>query len=184
MFTPHGVRNSEFGIRNHRFHSAFRIPHSAFSLLVGVFLLASSVEAAIEITTDGRSLFFGLMQTGEEKTLAEAGAFHNQVTVTTTSGRSWYLKISLLRPLSSGADLMPPETLQWQLTRTDGTGTEVNRGQFRSFSLAPELVYISGSDEVDGRPVRLQFRYLLRVPQAQVSGVYSTSIRFTLTEVL
>ena len=160
------------------------LPPRACSLLLGVLLFACSAEAAIELTTDGRSIFFGLMQPGQEKRLAEAGSFHNEVTVTSNNGQTWYLKVSLLRPMSAGAETIPPEAFQWQLTRTDGIGTEVSRGDFHSFSLVPELAYISGSGEAEGRPVRLQFQYQLRLPDAQVSGVYSTTIRFTLTEVL
>jgi hypothetical protein len=47
-----------------------------------------------------------------------------------------------------------------------------------------DLVYISGPAEAGGAPVRLRVRYRLRIPEAQASGVYTTTIRFTLSEVL
>jgi hypothetical protein len=152
-------------------------------LLVLAFSIAPAY-AALEVSTDHRSLFFGLMQPGERKTLAERGAFHNTVTVTSTGGRTWYLKISLLRPLSSGAETIPLERLRWQLIRTDGIGTAASQREFRSFSLVPDLVYIAAPGEADGRPVRFEFSYALELPEAVASGVYSTTIRFTLTEVL
>ena len=153
-----------------------------FLCLCGV--LVSSAFAGLGLSTDHRSLFFGLMQLGEEKTLAQSGSFQNEVICTSTSGVSWYLKISLLRPLTSGADSIPLENFGWQVTRTDGHGTVVNPSQSRGFGLTPDLVYISGPGDADGRPVRIQFRYMLKIPDAQVSGVYQTTIRFTLTEVL
>src|SRR3989338_2290328 len=147
-------------------------------------LVATPAFAALELSTDHRPLFFGLMQPGEEKALAQSGSFHTEVTCASTGGVTWYLKISLLQPLTSGAESIPFENVGWQVTRTDGNGTVVTPNQFQSFSATPNLVYISGPGEADGRPVRIQFRYLLKLPEAQVSGAYQANIRFTLTEVL
>jgi hypothetical protein len=147
-------------------------------------LAATPAFAALELSTDHRSLVFGLMQPGDEKTLAQSGGFHTEVTCTSTGGMTWYLKISLLQPLTSGGESIPLEHFGWQVTRTDGNGTVVTRNEFRSFSLTPDLVYISGPGEADGRLVRLQFRYLLKLPEAQVGGAYQANVRFTLTEVL
>ena len=66
----------------------------------------------------------------------------------------------------------------------DGAGTVVNQSQFRPFSLFPDLVYLSAPGEAAGAAVRLQFRYSLKVPEAQAAGSYHTTVRFTLTEVL
>ena len=147
-------------------------------------LMAAPAFAALEFSTDHRSLSFGLMQPGEEKILAQSGSFHTEVTCTSTNGVTWYLKVSLLQPLAAGGELIPPEDFGWQVTRADGTGTVVDSSQFRSFSMMPDLVYISGPGEADGRPVRIQFRYQLKLPEAQISGAYHANIRFTLTEVL
>jgi hypothetical protein len=139
---------------------------------------------ALELSTDHRALFFGLMQPGEEKTLEQAGSFHNEVTCSSTSAMPWYLKISVLQPLTSGVDEIPLERFTWQLVRTDGGGTTSHQGRFQSFELIPDLVYISGPGESSGQPIRFLFRYGLMLPEATASGSYSTTIRFTLTEVL
>ena len=145
---------------------------------------AGPAFAALELSTDHRPLFFGLMRLGEEKTLAESGTFHHEITCSSSGGATWYLKIHLLQPLSSGAEDIPLDRFQWQLTRTDGNGSVVTSSQFRSFTLAPDLVYISGPGEAGGTKIHLQFRYALTIPDTQVTGVYHTTIRFTLTELL
>lgn len=140
--------------------------------------------AALELSTDHRSLFFGLMELGEEKLLADAGSFHNEITCSSTEGRPWYLKVSVLQPLTSGSETIPLEQFAWQLAGTNGKGTVTNRNEFRAFALVPDLVYLSSPEEATGQSVQLQFRYSLKIPEAQVSGVYHTTVRFTLTEIL
>ena len=161
-----------------------RTPCRAAAALLVLAALIPPAFAAMEFSTDHRSLFFGLMQPGEEKILAQSGSFHTEVTCTSTSGMTWYLKVSLLQPMTSGGESIPLEGFGWQVTRSDGTGTVVSPNEFRNFSTTPDLVYISGPGDADGRPVRLQFRYQLKLPEAQVSGAYHANIRFTLTEVL
>lgn len=139
--------------------------------------------AAIEISTDYRPVFFGLMQLDEQKELAGLGAYHNQITCSSTNANTWYLKISLLQPLTSGAETIPSEYLKWQLVWTDGKGTVVSPYQFKEFRQFPDLVYISGSDEAGGNSITFQFKYSLKIPESQVSGVYNATIRFTLTEI-
>ena len=156
----------------------------AILLLVCVGV-AGPAFAALGLSTDHRSLPFGIMQLGEEKILAQAGSFQNEITCSSTGGNAWYLKISLIQPLTSGGgEAVPLDAFKWQLTRTDGNGSVVTQSQFRPFSLAPDLVYISGPGEAAGASIHFQFRYSLKVPDAQTTGVYSTTVRFTLTEIL
>ncbi|MBI2093654.1 MAG: hypothetical protein HYT88_02910 [Candidatus Omnitrophica bacterium] len=145
---------------------------------------APSVWAGFEISTDNRSLFFGLMHLGEEKTLSQFGNYHNQVTCTSTNGRSWNLKISVLHPLTSGRDNIPLEAFQWQMVSTNGKGTIPKLYQFSPFSLVPTLVYISHTDETAGSSIQFNFKYELKIPESQAAGAYQTTIRFTLTEIL
>ena len=124
------------------------------------------------------------MRLGEEKILAQSGTFHNEVTCSSTNGQAWYLKIDVLQPLTSGAETIPLEQFQWWLTSTTGHGTEAHPNAFTPFSLMPDTVYLSSTDEAAGNAVTFQFRYRLAIPERQVSGAYSTTIRFTLTELL
>ena len=143
-----------------------------------------TAEAGMTLSTDHRPVSFGLMRLEEEKTLAELGAYHHQITCSSTNGLSWYLKIQVLSPLSSGAETIPLEQFQWEVTSTSGRGTLTRPHQFTAFSLVPDLVSFSAPDEASGQTVTFQLRYLLKIPARQVSGIYQTTIRLTLTEVL
>lgn len=153
------------------------------ALALAAACAAPAVHAAMELRSDSRSLFFGLMELGEDKTLSQAGAYHNEIICASTGGRPWFLKVNALGPLASGAEEIPLERFSWQLVRAEGTGGGASPGEYRPFDLIPDTVYISGPGEDAGQPVRLQLRYRLRLPDAVVSGSYQTTIRFTLTEV-
>ncbi len=157
-------------------------------LILGIALIlcvAGSAEAGLTLTTDHRSLFFGPMKLGETKELASAGAYHNQITCSSTNGIQWYLKINIIQPLMSGMDQIPPENFRWQVVWTSGRGViPANRGTYKPFSMFPEMVYLSGPQESSGTAVDLQFKYSLEIPETQASGVYNAIIRFTLTEML
>jgi len=152
--------------------------------LVVVGLNAEPAHAALTLTTDHRSVSFGLMQLDEEKTLAEQGSFHNQITCASTGGRLWYLKIHVLQPLTAGAETVPLEAFKWAVTTPNGKGNVAHSNQLTPFNVVPDLVYISGANEAAGTTVTFQFRYSLKVPSAQLTGVYNTTIRFTFTEIL
>ena len=145
---------------------------------------AAGASAALTFSTDHRALFFGVMQLDETKELAQSGSFHNDVTVVSDNGATWYLKIHVLRPLSSGDQDIPLENFQWQLDNTTGHGTVQRRHEFVPFRQTPDLVYLSGADEAAGTAVHFQFLYRLHVPETQPAGVYQTTVRFTLTEIL
>ena len=147
-------------------------------------VLQTTAFASLELFTDNRSLFFGLMKVGEHKTLSDSGSYHNQVICASTGEATWYLKVNLLQPLTSGGEQIPLEHFTWQLSRVDGNGRVAQQSRPRSFSLSPDLVYLSGPGEASGTPVTLKFQYSLTIPEAQVAGVYQTTIRFTMTEIL
>ncbi len=154
--------------------------------LIGLlWLMAPTVcWAGLSLSTDHRQVDFGPMELGAHKELAQFGSHHNVITCSSTNGRIWSLHISVLQPLTSGSQTIPPEQFRWQLARTTGLGTLVNRFAFHPFSLVPEPVYISTDQEAAGQPIELDLKYSLTVPEIQVTGAYSTTIRLTLTEVL
>ena len=154
------------------------------SLLLVLVLPATALHAAVSFSTDHRPITFGLMRLDQEKTLAQYGTHHNEVTCSSTNGQAWYLKIQALQPLTSGADAIPLEQFAWELVSTSGRGTIAFPNQFTPFHLTPDTAYLSGPDEAGGVPVRLQFRYQLRIPARQTAGIYQTTIRFTFTELL
>lgn len=144
--------------------------------------LSFPAYAGLQLSTDHRSIFFGSMQPGEEKELAEFGSYHNQIICSSTNGGTWYLKMNLLQPLTLGGDQIPFENFKWQLNWTNGNGTSPSAFRFKPFSFAPETVYISGPNEASGNSINFQFKYSIKIPDAQIAGVYYTTVRFTLTE--
>ena len=153
-------------------------------VLLLLLTLALPAYAGLELSTDHRWLFFGVMQLGDEKALADFGTYHNQITCSSNSGNPWYLKINLLGPLSLGQESIPLENFKWQLAWTNGAGSTTAGYQFRAFTLFPDLVYTSAASEAAGGGITFQFKYFLKIPQTQLSGTYNTTLRFTLTEIL
>ena len=140
--------------------------------------------AGLTLTTDNRSLFFGAMQLGESKELAQFGSYHNELTCASTSGLTWYLKVQVLQPLSAGVEAIPAEQMEWQAETPEGIGTLTTPNQYTPFSVMPQLVYMSGPSEAGGGTIHLRLKYRLTIPEEQVSGAYQATVRFTLTEVL
>lgn len=152
--------------------------------IVILFLSVSLSWASFGISTDNRSVDFGQMKLEEEKELRYLGDYHNEITCTSSNQRTWYLKVNLLMPLTSGADTISLDNFKWQLVWNDGRGTMANPYRFKEFSLSPELIYICGPGDSQGNAIHLRFKYYLKIPQAQAQGIYITVVRFTLTEIL
>ena len=168
--------------------SHFDIPPSPFTLyrVLLAILLAwqGPAWAALTLTTDNRSLFFGVMSLDESKELAQFGSYHNEITCSSSNGQTWYLKVQVLDPLRAGGEVMPPGQLEWQMETPDGIGSLSHPNDYAPMTVMPQLVYISGPNEAAGANIRLRFKYRMTVPEAQISGVYQATIRFTLNEVL
>lgn len=152
--------------------------------IVILFLSVSSAWASFGISTDNRSVDFGQMKLEEEKELRYLGDYHNEITCTSSNERAWYLKVNLVMPLTSGANTITLDNFKWQLVWNDGRGTLANPYRFKEFSFNPEITYISGPGDNQGSSIHLRFKYYLKIPEAQAYGIYTTVIRFTLTEVL
>ncbi|MBL7081852.1 MAG: hypothetical protein ISS44_04750 [Candidatus Omnitrophica bacterium] len=157
----------------------------ALLFLIAMLLIVQRLGfAALQISADKKAVSFGLMHLGETKELAQYGGYDHELVCSSTNNTTWYVKISLLKPLSSAQDSIPLENFKWQLVASNGNGTIANPYQFKEFSLFPELVYISAPEENSGRSVYLQFKYYLKIPEIQTRGSYNTVVRFTMTEVL
>ncbi len=155
-------------------------------VLFAFIVTAGHAHAAITMTVDRNTLDFGAMNTGETKELAEQGVYHNEVTLTSTNNKSWYLKAHLVRPFTSGVNTIPPENLQWMVVSVGyGRGIVYNNINVANpFSTMPSTVYTSAETDNTGTAVKLRFRYLLTVPKDQVEGGYSAVVRFTMIETL
>lgn len=155
-----------------------------FSLTVLILIFNSAADAGLSISTDNRAIDFGQILPGEAKELAYLGSYHNEIICNSTNQKMWYVKVNLLNPLSQGVNTIPTENFKWQLNWTDGEGTIPNSYNFKELSLFPELTYMSNISDSQGNDIHLRFKYYLEIPQAQAMGIYTTVIRFTLTEIL
>ena len=149
--------------------------------LLMLALGAPTAQAALDLSTDARALFFGRVQLGEEKELAGSGTYHNEIACVSTNQKPWDVYIELLQPFTSNQATIPLDAFEWQAVRVSGTGTLATH-RSTAFQTTPALVYQSGPNETSGQTVTLQFKYLLRVPEHQPSGSYYTTVRFTLME--
>lgn len=141
--------------------------------------------AVFSLSVDSQPLSFDVMDPGQTKELISQGNYHNEVTCQSTNGTTWYLKIHVTSPFTSGSGTIPLENFQWMLSEVqNGTGSSQNIGVYNAFTTSPALVYISGSSDNSGNQVKARFKYQLILPANQTSGVYSTIVRYTLTETL
>lgn len=162
-----------------------RIQNVAIMTIFLVIGLCRYACADFEISVNGRFLEFGLMELGEFKEIKDSGDYQNEVTCKSDRGHTWYLKIHLVRPLSSMGNEIDIESFKWKVVNVvNGTGYATNINEFNSFSKKPMVVYTSSPDESDGREVTLRFIYGLKIPQTTLTGNYQAGIRYTFTETL
>ena len=107
------------------------------------------------------------------------------LTALSNNGHTWQIQMNATTPLSSGAQVIPMSDFQafgW-IVAGEASGTLL-RGTAAPVSLSPESIYTSSAAESvntpNGTKVHMQFQ--LGVPERQVPGTYTTTLRFTMTE--
>jgi len=154
--------------------------------LLFLWAVSGFAHAAITMTLDRNMIDFGNMNTGETKELAEQGVYHNEVTLTSTNNKTWYLKANMVRAFTSGMNTIPAENFKWVVVSVDN-GKGIVNGNVNnptSFSTMPDLIYTSADTDNTGTVVKLKFRYILTIPKNQVAGGYDAVIRLTMIETL
>ena len=173
-------------------------------LLVGVIVMGLSMaapqqSAVVQVMVNIKSIFelsvdrnivdFKSMLPGEDKKDMPDNE-GVKVNVRTNNGRPWFLKVSNLSELSNGSDVIPNSQFSWYgYPSKTARGTWFGNGE-NSFSLTPVLAYSSDATEYnnyDMDPKKQNgtdtfFKFGLKVPAKQNSGVYRSIIAFTLTE--
>jgi hypothetical protein len=162
----------------------------AFSFLLLPFNLALALQATNSVTVtvtvqgsfnlivDTDSFDFARLapkQTGE-MTRSEGVA----VTGTSSGGNPWYLKVSTIKPLTSGSNTIPNENFTWYGT-SEGAGAWYGTAEK---SLADTgAAYASSAEEANkaGKVVN-RFKFRLHVPEDTKPGDYRTTVMFTMTE--
>ncbi|MFH1709669.1 MAG: hypothetical protein ABH860_01190 [bacterium] len=103
------------------------------------------------------------------------------VTGASSGGNPWYLKVSAVRPLTSGSNFIPNDNFTWYGT-SEGKG-QWNGAEEKNFADPNVAAYISTVEEADQvSKVMNKFNFLLHVPEDTKPGEYSTSVMFTMTE--
>jgi len=133
-----------------------------------------------------RTVDFGAMELGEEKTLSRRGGYEHQFNFTSDNGRRWYFKTQLVRPFSCGGYSIPAEDFQWIVEEVkDGKGiVSASISRPSPFSTHPVLIYTSTNSDNTGTEVQIRLRYKLKIPQEQAAGSYTAHIRFIMAEEL
>jgi hypothetical protein len=142
-----------------------------------------NVKSVFELTVDRNLVDFKSMLPGEvKKDMPDNEGL--KVTVKSNNGRPWFLKVSDLSELSNGSDVIPNSQFNWYgYPSKSAAGTWVGNGE-NAFSLTPVLAYSSAVSEYNNYPSGTDtfFKFGLKVPAKQNSGVYRSVIAFTLTE--
>ncbi|OIO32729.1 MAG: hypothetical protein AUJ70_04885 [Candidatus Omnitrophica bacterium CG1_02_40_15] len=154
-----------------------------FITLLLVSITTICLAGEFTMSTDTSNVSFGEMAIGDWKELG-GGTYHNQLTCKSTNGKTWYVKIYVLAPLTSGTKTINNSYFKYMPGWTNGTGSVQNQYSFIAFSGISSLVYVSGPDDNSGSDVYLQFKYGLSIPANQVAGIYNTTVRYVMTETL
>lgn len=139
-----------------------------------------TVNSVFELSIDQGLIDFGRMDPGDEKNNIPSRGL--TVTSRTNSGNPWYLKINSSSPFSSGDKIIPYSSFRWT-GWTDGSGVWFGTNN-KTVSASPVLAYSSGAGEESNLPngTLNHFKFKLNVPKIQAPGVYTTMVKFTMTE--
>jgi hypothetical protein len=143
-----------------------------------------NVKSIFELSIDRNIIDFKTMLPGEVKRdMPDNEGL--KVNVKSNNGRPWFLKISDLSELSNGSDSIPNSQFSWSGYPADSAHASNWAGNGKNFfSLTPILAYSSHPSEYNNYPTGTDmfFKFALKVPAKQNSGVYRSVIAFTLTE--
>ena len=153
--------------------------------IIGIIFISTSAYAEFELIVDGDIIDFGFMDINETKELHDEGFYHNQVACISDNNNTWYLKVHLAEPFSSGMYFIPYENFKWQVSSViNGDGIICNRDIFKGFLDVPALVYTSGPNDTNGGAVKIRFEYRISIPRGQAPGNYRAIVRYTMIELL
>ncbi len=157
-------------------------------ILISILILMTCgmAMAAIDMSLDRDMVDFRTMEIGQTSEISDQGVYHNQLTCSSTNNKTWYLKVNMVRPFTSGAYTIPNEYFEWKVVDViDGRGIVTNGTNVPTpFRDNPSLVYTSDPLDNTGTEVKIRFRYILTIPKNQIAGSYFASVRWTMTELL
>lgn len=139
-----------------------------------------TINSVFELSIDQGLIDFGKMNPGETKHNIPASGI--LVSSKTNNGNPWFLKISHTSPFASANNLIPDSNFKWT-GWSDGAGKwfgTVNN----NIRITPSIAYTSGAGEENNLPngTTNHFKFKLAVPSNQAPGIYTTTVKFTMTE--
>lgn len=178
--------------------------------MIGLVLVSSSAFATLPVTTSASvsatisgttsievaegpmTIDFPAADPGgwAELSSAISPGNHHRVNMKTNDGSTWYFKMNLSGPLTSGSNTIPVASVKFSGQVFDGndettTGTNgTDTVGWNDFSVTPITVYTSGPDESSNLPNghNAYLRYALAVPTGAAAGTYGgASVVYTLT---
>lgn len=166
------------------------------ALFIAAFVLADEappsdssasviVKPVFKIDLDKNNIDFGQVRPGESKNLGE-GNYHNQVTCQSNNGRSWCLTISLPNFLTGAhkGEKIPISNFKYMPGWTNGTGTVDSQYAYKELSSENSQVYTSSVEDAMANLIDIQFQYSLSIPDNATADYYTTTVVYTMTEML
>lgn len=139
-----------------------------------------TINSVFELSIDQGLIDFGKMNPGETKhNMPSSGIL---VLSKTNNGNPWFLKIDSSSPFASGNNLIQAANFKWS-GWTDGAGTWFGMGS-NIIRSTPTIAYASAAGEENNLPngTTNHFKFNLAVPSSQAPGIYTTTVKFTMTE--
>lgn len=162
---------------------------AVFFLVVVLSLAVSGPawgEFDIVLEDSDNYLDFGALDLGQANELAEKGGYQHEVRCTSDNENTWYLKLQVIRPFTSGVHAIPMKNFFVIVQdRVTGEGS-VTHGINRELPLeaTSTLIYTSSGDDNTGTRVDLRMRYRLEIPRNQVAGSYTAQFQYVMVEKL
>ena len=168
--------------------------------VLAAMLMAGTSLAALTVSFDTASIDFGSVAPGEWK---EAPLTRDKDTLVVVSDTAnvWYVKICVTQALTNGTTpsiTIPNEDFRWMSTYAGnknspytnlGAGLNHPTGLgYVNFSTIDELVYTSGREasyiDNNNSPngTEIQFKWGMAMPSSQRAGIYTTTVRYTVTQ--
>lgn len=145
----------------------------------GTINVTVTVKGSFNMMVNTDSFDFANLKPGQTGEMTRAEGV--MVTGTSSSGNPWYLKVAAVRPLSSGENFIPNENFTWYGT-SEGQGNWYGAAE-KNFSESNQTAYICSADEAEEvKKVVNKFKFKLHVPEETKSGLYTTTVMFTMTE--
>jgi hypothetical protein len=145
----------------------------------GTMTVTVFVQGTFGLMVNSDSFDFARLMPGETGEMFRAEGIN--VSGASSNGNPWYLKVSTVKPLSSGSDYIPNDNFTWYGS-SEGKGTWYGSNE-KSLADPYDTAYISIPEEAElADRITNRFKFRLFVPNDTKPGNYTTTVMFTMTE--